>query len=262
MICFEHIPKTAGKSLNLTFQSIYKDKYLNVKKHGIYPSSTFNDVQFVSGHRCIETLAMNNLVPDDVVTFLRRPNALLKSNYAHLLRSFTNITNLKARIFLKGPRHLLEEHGYILFDNGTIRRIINYNGPVGSVNEGHLEACIEALDDFSFVGLQEDYLKSVYLMSKVLGWQKLPIICRFNDLPKTKTVMSAFAADESYLDDLNRWDSKLYAHFQKSFSGHEVCSEFDVWKKIAVFDHNTLNLVNKAFSSNKRKTRFRKILGR
>lgn len=57
---------------------------------------------------------------------------------------------------------------------------------MGTVNERHLESCINELNNYSFAGFKEEYVKSNYFISKVLGWQKLPIIFRFNDLPKRK----------------------------------------------------------------------------
>ena len=261
MICFEHIPKTAGKSLNLAFQSIYGSEYLNIKKDKVYPLKAFEGKSFISGHRSIRTLSINNIVPKQKITYLRHPRELLSSTYTHLLRSLTNVTNIQARMLMHGPRFLLERRDYRIFDNGVIRRILNYNGPVGSISDTHYKQCIDELENYDFIGFQEEFLKSLYSLSKVLSWDKLPVIVKFNELPKSQSVMSTYSSDEDYLLNLNSWDIKLYDYFKEKFDNLETAADFQVWNQIATLDAGVLQTLNTAFKQDNRKTKIRKLIG-
>lgn len=257
MICFEHIPKTSGKSLNLAFESIYLNKYVNIDKYRIYSDNYFSGAEFVSGHRSVETLKLNGLTPNIKITFLRNPLTLLPSTYYHLLRSFSNITNFKARIFGKGPRYLLENKRYIMFDNGIIRRLINYNGDPFTINRSHLEKCKKYLNEFKFIGFQEEFLSSIFLLSNVLNWNHLPVLTKMNAIPVKHKYHSIYEKDEAFLLQLNKYDIQLYNYFFDKYKMITLSSDYQLWQKIKMLTYNDFEYLKRAFYKNKFKTSLR-----
>jgi len=219
LYCFEHIPKTGGVSYSTALRLYYGDKLFPLKKdqHNSIPEG----VEAIHGHRAYRTLLKSGVSDVQFFTLVRDPVKLVQSHYNHIARSvrlkhfwYINLFNFSLKKYLE--RGLFKD-----FDNGMVRRFSNIDFPYGECTEEIYQKAKERLDSFVHIGLQEKFDASLFSLSKVLGWTKLPIYFRSNTTPGYGK--RSFTDEEiSMIKKQNVFDIRLYEYCAKKFE-----EEFD-----------------------------------
>ena len=133
MYCFEHIPKTAGTSINTALQIYYGKKAFNLKKDvvNVVPKG----VEIVYGHRSYRTAVKSGLDSLDMLTFVRNPVSLVKSHFSHIARSSSLRHFIDINYRKKNLQDYMRQQKFKDFDNGLVRRFSNIDFPYGECNE-------------------------------------------------------------------------------------------------------------------------------
>ena len=229
MYCFEHIPKTAGTSINTALQIYYGRKAFNLRKDmvNILPK----DIEIVYGHRAYRTAIKSGLDNLNMVTFVRDPVSLVKSHFNHIARSsslrhFININYRKMDL-----QDYIYQQKFKDFDNGLVRRFSNIDFPYGKCNENYLNIAKANLERYTFIGIQEFFHESLFSLSKVLKWDAPPIYLNSNHSPIYQSKVTGY---DEIISKACKFDIRLYefcidkfnASFNKSNSYREDYNSF------------------------------------
>lgn len=213
-LIFLHIPKTAGT----TFREVLTQQFENDEITEIYGSADF-DQELVSslgntsqrlilGHFGWKMNYHQYVEGNSWITFLREPISRTVSHFLHFKRS-------------KDPRHIDLAEQYQSFPEFLTSKYAN-NWQCKRLGGGFYDESVsdkdcfkEALKNidqrFEFVGVTEDFEKSLLLLAKKMKW-RLP-----NYRSRNKNKQSSLA-DELRNEfgkevlERNAWDQKLYEH--------------------------------------------------
>lgn len=201
-----HIPKTAGTSFRNILKEVYGEKGvvrfdINNKRvvrlnQEVYTNKNLPAAKVIHGHFAYKDIKSLFDIPTDIqkITWLRNPVERVISNYFYLesrLKTLLNEEQNNLNILSKMQRSLLE---YASDD-------INRNRQSGFLSGISLE-------EFDFVGIQEDFENDLVEISKVLNWEKLPNVLHQNKTPLKKNTVDFETKKE--IERLNQDDMELY----------------------------------------------------
>lgn len=234
-IFFMHIAKTAGSSANSFFVSNYDaDKAVT---HAEKFTHEFNrdfllQFQFISGHVNINRFSATD-VPKlyDYVTFVREPIAQLVSHLKWMKRQSVDMkfkalieANPQIRILsekirdtdMSSPENLqtffqgLTAHEKPFFDNCQTRYFIHGLGDEW-LRQPHVNNAIaKMMGSFRFVGISEEFDKSVAALSKIYGFEKPQVAIRENISVMDELFDVNDPEIHTILKDVTKFDRQLY----------------------------------------------------
>lgn len=202
-----HIPKTAGTSFRNTLKGVYGEQGVVRLDIGLVRQEVRVDEQLyddnhlplktrvVHGHFSYPLLQKNFDLPRSipVITWLRDPVERVISNYFYLAKRLAEELDEESKglnILKKMQRSLLEYAAYEPSQNRMSKFL-----------EG-LE-----LEELLFVGIQEDYDRSLERLAGLLGWKDYPVF-HHNETGKIDTRVSP--EERARIRELNSRDVALY----------------------------------------------------
>lgn len=201
-----HIPKTAGTSFRNILKEVYGEKAVvrfDINNKGVvrlnqefYTKKKLPDSRVIHGHFTYRDINTQFDLPKDIqkITWLRNPVDRVISNYFYLesrLKTLLNEEQNNLNILSKMQRSLIE------YARDEINRNRQSNFLSGIT-----------LEEFDFVGIQEDFENDLIEISKVLNWEKLPNILHQNKTPIKKNNLNIEIIKE--IEWLNQNDMELY----------------------------------------------------
>ena len=201
-----HIPKTAGTSFRNILKNVYgEDEVVRFDINGkndvrlnqtVYHETKLPKVKVIHGHFTMESLENKFILPPKikVITWLRDPVKRVISNYYYLesrLKEILDEENNNLNILDKMQRSLIE---YARAENSRNRQTKFVKG--------------RNIEDFDFVGIQEDFDTDITRLSLVLDWKEVPELLQHNKTPEVRAEISKDILDEIF--ELNKEDIDLY----------------------------------------------------
>lgn len=201
-----HIPKTAGTSFRNILKVVYGENAVvrfDINNKGVvrlnqefYTNKNLPQAKVIHGHFTYKDINTQFDLPEDIqkITWLRNPVERVISNYFYLesrLKTLLNEEQNNLNILSKMQRSLIE----------YARDEINRN------RQSKFLSGI-TLEEFDFVGIQEDFENDLIEISKTLKWKKLPNILHQNKTPVKKNHLDIEIIKE--IERLNQNDLELY----------------------------------------------------
>ncbi len=201
-----HIPKTAGTSFRNILKEVYGENAVvrfDINNKGVvrlnqefYTNKKLPQAKVIHGHFAYKDINTQFDLPEDIqkITWLRNPVERVISNYFYLesrLKTLLNEEQNNLNILSKMQRSLIE---YARDDVNRNRQSKFLSGIT--------------LEEFDFVGIQEDFENDLIEISKTLKWEKLP-----NNLHQNKTTVKKNHLDIEIIKEiewLNQNDMELY----------------------------------------------------
>lgn len=252
-IFFMHIAKTAGSSANNFFLSNY-----DVGKAVIHAEQFTNDFnrdyllqfQFISGHVNINRFASTD-VPKlyDYITFVREPVAQLVSHLKWMKRQSIDVkfkklieynpqikvlsekirnTDMSSPKELQGFFEGLTFHEKPFFDNCQTRYFIHGLGDE-CVRQPHVNNAIaKMMESFRFVGISEEFDKSIEAITKIYGFNKPQHTIRENVSVMDDLLDINDPDIQVILKDVTKFDRQLYyialQRFEQQYNNLDIKS--------------------------------------
>lgn len=224
ILVYNHIPKTAGITLNGTLARQYRDIYYHhhpfgntEKYHRLKFQKKFksSDMCVITGHIFYDYSRLKSwdFGKFTFFTMLREPIGRLISYYYYIYYNLPFMVSYNAR---KGKVLSFREWCANGNDNHFIRYILSKWGGVITLQD-YYEAKQKLETDYLTVGIMEKYEESLYLLYKHLKWNKLPYY-HYASGVKTKLPedMEKHSVDDiEFVTKLNKFDIELYNHFQR-----------------------------------------------
>ncbi len=201
-----HIPKTAGTSFRNILKSVYGDRAvvrLDINKRGvtrlnqeIYTDPQPPSAKVLHGHFVYGDIVNRFELPEEYkkITWLRNPVQRVVSNYFYLdsiLKTLLSEKRKNLNILNKMQRSLLEYAGDEINRNRQWKFLRGIT-----------------LEEFDFVGIQEDFNEDLVEIAKVLNWPKQPQPIRQNKTPTERPPLDPEILRQ--IEKLNQADMDLY----------------------------------------------------
>jgi hypothetical protein len=201
-----HIPKTAGTSFRNILKEVYDENAVvrfDINEKGetrlnqdVYTKKKLPEARVIHGHFVYDDIKSLFDLPTDIqkITWLRNPVERVISNYFYLesrLKTLLNEEQNNLNILSKMQRSLIE---YARDDINRNRQSKFLTGIT--------------LEEFDFVGIQEDFENDLVEISKALNWERLPNAVYQNKTPVKKNVIDFETIQE--IERLNQEDVELY----------------------------------------------------
>ena len=201
-----HIPKTAGTSFRNILKSVYGDRAvvrLDINNKGvtrlnqkIYTEQQPPSAKVIHGHFVYGDIENRFDLPPHFkkITWLRNPVQRVVSNYYYLeaiLKTLLSEKRKNLNILSKMQRSLLEYAGDEINRNRQAKFLKGIQ-----------------LEDFDFVGIQEDFNEDLVEIAKVLNWSKYPEPIHQNKTPTERPPLDPEILRQ--IERLNQEDMNLY----------------------------------------------------
>ncbi len=214
-VFFVHIPSSAGTTFWTILRSVYgidrvkripRNKFVNIVKRSednrILELNKKNDV--IGGH--IPYYLVRNKFPDHrMISFLRDPVDISISTYSRRVRNGKILPN---------PR--LGQYDILDFRRKRRPWTVRFLSPANPQQAISPEQMIETLENnFVFIGITEDFNRSMFLLHRVLGIPEVPLYDRRNIGGNKPEQLS----DEVHrkLVDLHEYDYRIYEFVRQLF---------------------------------------------
>lgn len=228
-IFFLHIPKTAGISFRKIIESQFNPKeiYFGPREYflEIVQELTLPDFRLIGGHLVFSD---GQLLPSKVVyiTLFREPVERLISQYEYLrqLGESNPMPKLNSRAeIIREAMRLNFEDWVLQFTDNYITRIFSHDGLSTSSlsftqdDPFDLDLAKKRLEQFAFLGITEEYQRSIQLLCYTFAWPHQRQQIRFNT---TNRKLHSENFPSQLIDDIrerNRNDIDLYGHARQLF---------------------------------------------
>ena len=217
-----HIPKTGGQTLrkivmqNYPKESIFtcyptNPRYSNFQDFVSMEKKERNKYRIFVGHPGFGTHELLE-EPFSYFAMMREPVERVLSNYQHIIRNNPSFNGIQV------PIAKFYESKRLLLDNFQTRMISGMNPLFGQCDENMYEKALENIEKyFSFVGLNEEFDKSVELLADIYGWQHTEQE-KINITPNKMHMEDLEDEDRELIELYNGLDMKLYDEMVKQFS--------------------------------------------
>ena len=244
---FIHIQKTAGTTLRKLIleregaaacAEIYREETLH---HDVVEALANPAIAWLTGH-----FPLYQELKDPAIkrtTLLRDPQDRVLSHYFHVLRS-TKAKHLEwKREFSSLPEFLAMPR----MQNVETRFLAGLDEDAPPPTEAHLNAALENLQSFSFVGIQEFMRPSLILLADTLGWKNLvyETYNRGGEDGQYARLKKEFEAD---LKAATALDQRLYNHARLEFTKRWNAHPNKAMKLTRLMVNNQLNALKARFS--------------
>ncbi|WP_238710415.1 sulfotransferase family 2 domain-containing protein [Oceanipulchritudo coccoides] len=232
-ILFLHLQKTAG----MTLQELLRRQYgpglakrsirrlLKRSPEGLGMAEALSALsqkdKIFMGHFCFGVHRLLNF-NTTYITFLRDPASRLISLYnfsantpgAHYYKVAKDMT---CEEFLFESKLLEMDNGMTRFLAGDEEDLFINRTPYGKCGHKMLEKALSNLDNFfSFVGIQEEFDRSLLLLAETFNWRN-PCYVRLNTSRITESKPAAHEDLKIRIKECNQLDSELYAICKERF---------------------------------------------
>ena len=223
-IVFMHIPKTGGTTIfNLLSKHFKPSEICGIRHNTLEKLTDLGKYRLFLGHYSFE--AINKYIPGDkiLITFMRDPIERAISEYYFLrLHEDTGWPDLLEMHGLNWGGVAYAVHKSIAeflntdknMDNPVLHNLVGFDG----TDAERVCRAISVLDSFDFIGIFEDFERSISNMFKYLGFEQpssIPHSMSFNELSKTmsKVEKKPLTVDEMRaLNKHTELDRILYNH--------------------------------------------------
>lgn len=192
-VIFVHIPKAAGSTLVRILKNQYPPESI-FSSHPLrqplaklkgFPPEKRSRIRLVTGHMAYG--AHEHFVePSVYVSMIRHPVPRLISHYRFVLRRPSHYLYETATSRKMSLEEYVRSGISTETDNGQVRLLAGHDRdiPYGHCEELLLEkAKRNILEHFAFVGISEDFDRSLIVMSRKLHWADVPVYRRVNVAP-------------------------------------------------------------------------------
>lgn len=216
MLCFCHMIKAAGTTLNYIFRNNYGYNFVETQKEPFTPKdleillSINRNIKAIAGHHLKSYTGLDSVCSDlEYITFLREPIDRYISHYNH-----SRTRNYHQLTLEEWTKKLPLQHAELNYQTKFI------------AGSDDLERAKKILaNDFAFVGLAEKFDESLILMKKILNLQDFDSrYQRMNVNQKkliTKNEISHDFMEE--LRELNKLDYELYRFINDELFEEQKC---------------------------------------
>lgn len=225
LYAFIHIPKCAGTTLAGILHSVYGKSFLQVKDAVITPEH-FENIDLskpavILGHFPFGLL--DKLTKRDVryICFFREPFQRLLSYYTFILNDTENskhaFTSLQSNFYT-----WIESGKLACLDNDMVRFMagrqeINYDAPGDPVDMLQCQDALENLRNLAYIGLQEDFDRSLIGLADSLNWASFPDYENKRVQSKRRLVADLPDVTKELLNDTQKHDKYLFQEVEKLY---------------------------------------------
>jgi hypothetical protein len=238
MVYYLHIPKTAGTSVKQIISRNYQAS--EVVFIGVHWTTWLGhgevkerldispDAKLVHAHL---SYGVHEHVAGkySYATMLRNPCDRIVSGYHHLRRHKKN--ELQQIVQHYSLEEYINSHLVLDVDNGMVRRLsgVMDSVPFGGITSEHLELARKNLEhDFVFVGTQERFDESLYLLAENLSWKHRHYTPEKQRARRAKQEHSQVSPRVlRKIDELNRYDHELYSYAADRLAAEIQESDFN-----------------------------------
>ncbi|NEQ54548.1 MAG: sulfotransferase family 2 domain-containing protein, partial [Leptolyngbya sp. SIO3F4] len=236
LIIFTHLPKTAGTTLKhitqrqylpneiFEFYSLTRQPSKGINVFESLAEHRSNKLKFVTGHI---GFGLHRLTPRPCtyITILRDPIRRVISFYYYLLRNNPNHADLKDCKSLEDfiQRANIAKNGMTQYlSNAKLKSQLNYKGgrrkdeQYYCTKETLEEAKKNLKENFSVIGIMEEFDKVLVLLKRQLGWQIYPYLKA--NVAKKKTPREDLSDKAMHLLEIHsKYDIELYQYARQLF---------------------------------------------
>jgi len=237
---FLHIPKTAGTSFRKLLQTKFKDeetfpsksdfekriqrrKYNSVKFLHNLPDSTSNNVKLLFGHYFFGAGDIfYKKIPFHRLIFLRDPVERAISAIFHLkyISRFTKFRNWSHEEIFHAEIERFSQV-YVKILSG---REVSYSNE--NVNEDDFKHSLSNLQKFDFVGLTEEFNKSIQLAEEMFNWKLDRVEPQNQNIRARKDKGDLDQKFIEKIKEVNQFDLKLYHTAKEMFQ--TKCNKYKI----------------------------------
>ncbi len=241
-IIFEHIPKTAGSTVNSLLQRKYGSKIYHIESlHTLESIDRFRnfteekkrDYTLIRGHGA--SLLASAVENPKLFTFLRDPAERMLSQYNYLRTRDDHRSAEKARKyslidFLSYSKEMGEDNLMTRFLSGKLEATLG--GKPEAVSNADLKEALERLSTFDHVFLVENFDTSLLQLKNWLNW-KTPPFYGVENRSEGIRFGSLSALEVEAIRKCEYLDVALYEHVKKQMTArYEVSSQALFWFRI------------------------------
>ena len=238
-VIFEHIPKTAGSTLNNILHKQYKEIHAidslrtldSIQDFNTLPPKKQQQIQLVRGHGA--SLTQPSVHDAFIFTMLRDPIKRMLSQY-HYLRTRYDHPSADATRSLSFSDYLdyALEHGednlQTRFLSSLLTDSLSFQTP--SVNDQHLQEAKQTLESFDLVLFTEHFDASLLQLKTELEWNSWPFYTKQNESRKTPVELDDQTLKK--IKDYESFDIQLYNWAQSTFEHLAKENELQKFKRL------------------------------
>ena len=221
-IFFQHIPKTAGTSLEKAFAEIYGESKVTPKLSLRVPEalSRYPSSMAVCGHFQV---SRGDRLPSGyyALTVLRDPIDRFLSEFYFAKHDFQTLTqagqwyrDLSIEEFIANPD---ARAAYVWNGQTSILYPYSFDGPTIPEPEERLAAARKTLESLDLVAIHDEIEDALPMMAYELGWPSIPHLSRENVTTRRIDVDALKASERAKIAKLNALDIELFEHARKLF---------------------------------------------
>jgi len=231
---FLHIAKTGGTTLH----SILSWQYLGYPSYWTPRSDHWGETLRDLSERRLRRLKLlrghfvygaHEKLPDPssatYVTLVRHPLGHVRSQYGYYQKDPSEKEKRLTTWDTSDVAEILSDEDSPWLDNVHVRRLAgipaNCKNPVVSCQRKHYEQAMENLEDnFSVIGITNQFDESVILMGKKLGWRR-PLFYRSANVQHRSDPRDEISQRlQDLILEKNRWDFEIYKWARKRLKRH------------------------------------------